>query len=339
MTRLIQRSTAIWAAGTSGSPSAAAAHYVRDLAEFDPEKVDMIPGQNFVGSFWPDSPKIGCRYTGLGLTLELGAQSGTGVPWVGGALLRACGHSEAGTTGFTYALGDPHRLTDVVVGALDPVDIKYNLDGTSTGSIAGFESIMSNAVGNASFVFEAGQVPLVNFAFVGQVADATAKTTSIMTETVPAAYGTDYPGLKTQDIGLAIDSVSPTTPFIVERVTFDPQAAVKMRKSLNSEHGYAIPQITGFNPVGMIYMEEPEISSGGTGGGPWNIRNAALARTNFATLTFTHNDGGSLWNEVAVSIANIRLGFPQRTNDGTAMLQVPFTLGPNGGFSMVWSDN
>lgn len=339
MTRIIQRSTIIWAAGTSGTPTTAAAYQVFDLNEFDPEKVDMIPGQRYVGGFFPQAPKIGCRWAGLSFTLELAAQSTTGSPWYGGALLRACGFSESGTTGFTYAMGDPHRLTDVVVGALDPIDIKFNLDGTSVGSIAGLESILTNAVGNASFMFEAGETPKVMFTFVGQIADATAKTTSILTETVPAAFATEYPALKCADVTFTINSVSPTTPFTVPRISFDPRAAVKMRKSLGSEHGYAIPQITGYDPVGSIFMEEPEISGGGTGGGAWNMRNEALARTIFSSMTITLNDGGLVWNEILATWTNVVFGFPQRTNDGTAMLEIPFALNQGGGFSLAWSDN
>ena len=152
-----------WAAGTYAVPVTSAPHEVENFG-FTP--IVSNDGANTVvvgeAQMYPGVP--GGHYGSISFSLKLAGSDTADVPPICGSLLRACGfrETENGTTpniGYKYALADPHLMTGLPAGYLDPITFGVYYDKL-------YYQIV-DAVGSCTINWVAGQIPMMQFNFIG----------------------------------------------------------------------------------------------------------------------------------------------------------------------------
>ena len=273
-TRYMERKSLGWAAGTYATPVAAANHPVFDLS-IQPQVTKSIARGESIGAYYPSHSRIGGSWSELKFKCYLYGQTGN-VPSEIGALLRACGFYESGTTVWTYTLGNPHLATTLpttlTAACADPIDLTWNADN--------LQYIALNCVGRAVIHFEAGEIPYVEFDMRGQVA------TSYYTETAPAlslTMGQDPIPCGAATLTVTTNTGSPYSP-VAQSLVIDTGAVIDSREDLNGAGGFSQPIITKYAPSCVLAVEADLLAS---------FDPAAIWRAGSKqTVGWVHNTGG-----------------------------------------------
>jgi hypothetical protein len=274
-TRYVVNQSLGWAAGTYGTPVAAANHPVFDLST-NPMVSKTIAHGEMIGAYFPSPSRKGGSWSEIKFKSLLYGQTGD-VPSEIGALLRACGFYESGTTLFTYTLGNPHLAgtlpTTLTMACADPIDLTWNLDS--------LQYIALNCVGRAVIHFEAGEIPYVEFDFRGQVA------TSYYTETAAALSLTM--GATPVASGAATLTVTTNTGAayspVVRSLVIDTGATIDSREDLNGAGGFSQPIITRFSPTATLALEADLLAS--------YDMSAVWRNYSKQTIAWVHNPGAA----------------------------------------------
>jgi hypothetical protein len=215
------------------------------------EHVDWAPGQPHIGGYQAGAPRPGGRFTRLsGVQFELRGQAGSGTQTPEGDILRAAGFARTGSTGYTFALGDPHASTDTPAGdALRIASCALNVDGVQWP--------LTNCVADVSFMFRAGEIPTLTCDFLGKVGDSDASsTTSVLTSAaVPSVSAGPLPAAWVNST-ITINAVS-LGSVPVREIFSAVRNRLVPRKSAGGKFGYADADITGRQPGGWIVLEMP----------------------------------------------------------------------------------
>jgi hypothetical protein len=251
------------------------------------EQVDWAPGLPLVGTYQPGAPRPGGRFTRLsGVQFELRGQAASGTQTPEGDILRAAGFARSGTTGYTFALGDPHASTDTPAG--DAVRI-----ASSALNIDGVQWPLTNCVADISCMFRAGEVPTLTCDFLGKVGDSDADSShAILTSgAVPTVTAGPLPAAWVNST-ITIDAVSMASVPVREIFTAL-RNRLAPRKSAGGKFGYADADITGRSPGGWIVLEMPPAAT-------LAIEDLIVSHAS-VPLAWTYTAGGSSFNSYAIT--------------------------------------
>ena len=306
-------------AGSAATPASTASYSVENLTLM-PRTKENIGARSNVGAYQPSHDLVGAVWHELSFDMQLyGQRASAENPYVG-RLLEACGCSVAGTTAFTYALGDLHTDGDTPDGVTEPVSLTVNNDG--------LEYISANCVGSFGINFEAGQIPMWNFNFIGanSVLAATAGA-----ETAQTSFATPVYPVRAAAGSFTIGGTS----VVCRSCSYAVNNVLAARPDLNGVEGRAIPVISRRNPGGSCVIEVTALST-------FNPETLAFAASKTSqAFTYTHNDGGTVFDEVAFTwtayIRDVTLLFDA---NGIQCWQLDFTQDfSTGPFTAAWSDN
>lgn len=254
---MTQRSTCSWDAATV---------YPVNSLEFDPERCDSIPGVNFVGAPWPAGDRAGPRWGAAAINVDVPAALSTSTH-AHKTLLKACGMDYTGV-GPVFLLGDPHFSSgDVYAGAVTPVaTLDMDIDGTGATTDS-WSTTLQNCVGGMTLTIMPAEMPVFDFALVGQLEPNLATLPATSQATVAgqwAATTITSPGTTVRwTPGLSTNSIYTAANLLSARISTNPVIAMRkgLGTSLTAGHGYFAPAITGYRPQIDVEIEVPAISS------------------------------------------------------------------------------
>ena len=282
------------------------------------EQVDWVAGVPHVGAYQPGAPRPGGRFTRLsGVQFELRGQSASGTQTPEGDILRAAGFARTGSTGYTFALGDPHASTDTPAG--DAVRIS-----SSALNIDGVQWPLANSVTDVSFMFRAGEIPTLTCDFLGKVGDSDADSShailtsasapSVTTGPLPAPWVNSTITLN----GVSLNDVPVKEIFTALRNRLAP------RKSAGGKFGYADADITGRNPGGWLVLEMPPEATVA-------IEDLIVSNTS-VPLAWTYTAGGSSFKTYSITQTVVFSQMARRRDiDGRLCYVLEFAQDPASG--------
>jgi hypothetical protein len=296
-TRYTQRTAVQWAIADAGQLA-----YPTHDVDYNVFTHDAVDNGVYISGYAPDAPYVGGKYARTKFKTWLrGATSGTTIPEM--ILLMACGFDVADqTTSKLYTLADPH-LSGEGDGDVVAVDISVVVDKLSHPC--------EDAVGNVIMHFVAGQLPVLEWEFIGgcgSEAGALAQpsiTTANLSE--PAACQNYAATINAQTIGILEMHLN-----VGNRL--DP------RPDLNGTTGYGTQVITGRVPAYELLIEADTT----------NVNPMTLyeARTNFHVASITHDSGGGVNNEVDIDFDGVITSTPQKEEGPNGVLCYRFTMTP-----------
>ena len=294
-TRLSRRISFAWTPGEKGNPTTIKAFKTFNHT-LNPEKSIAVQNGNLFGKFQADPPRPGGRFMEFGFSSEVRGSDTADVPPPEMPLLRACGFSEtaSGSTPailYAYQHDDLHLIDDTPAGDTEPIDIVITEDR--------LQRTCKNCVGNARFNFIAGQLATIDWTFRGLL-DTGADGA---TEAANTDFDANSAPVPVQNEGWTIATVDPTTNlFAVPSFSYDCGNIIDERADMDGEFGFSQPYIVGREPVINLAIESTLIAN-------VNWEQLYTSRTEVDGL-FTHNDGGGLRQELAVSFSGIIAEFP-----------------------------
>jgi hypothetical protein len=251
------------------------------------EQVDWVAGQPHSGAYQPGAPRPGGRFTRLSsVQFELRGQAASGTQTPEGDILRAAGFARSGSTGYTFALGDPHASTDTPAG--DCVRLSscaLNIDGVAWP--------LTNCVADVSFMFRSGEIPTLTCDFLGKVGDSDADSSHAVL-TSASAPGVTVGPLPAPWINstITLNAVSLGTVPVREIFTAV-RNRLAPRKSAGGKFGYADADISGREPGGWIVLEMPPEAT-------LAIEDLIVSNTS-VPLAWTYTAGGSSFRSYAIT--------------------------------------
>ncbi len=293
-----------WAPGTLAAPDTAAYQRVKNVDFASGEARDFIPGAVAAGIAQPLPERRGARFAKGKFTSELRGQAGsittTTNAIIEAALFRAAGMVESIVSTHFQKLtlsNNTHLVADS--GPTDPIDLFFNVDG--------LQQKLLNGVCECELVFEAGQIPVANWEFTGNLDSAAATaTTDSITET---AIGTFTPGpnpLAWVNAGATFMGVS---GLEIMRFGLKFGNKIFMAKDGNAAYGYAAPQIVSREPEINILFRVPALSSINPG--------TMLAAATESTFSIPYLAGGASHNTLTLAgDCVITGGYPGRQDQG-----------------------
>lgn len=214
MPRIASARSLAWAAGTAGSPSAAAVYETRNLA-LGVDQFDQISNA-FIGTTSPVPPRIVGIKSGMAFSASYkGATTVGDNPPPLGALWRAAGATETdGGSTWSYVFANTayatNFLTDSQIGAVDPIDLQLNINQLKLAPIL-------DAVLDMSIDIMPAEELMFNFTAIGRhgalVWDTEASPSSTATEQNP------YPVNMGAGSGLTITHTAPVVTGTATSVT------------------------------------------------------------------------------------------------------------------------
>lgn len=286
--RYYPRSQVQYAAGTVATPLANAAYECGGISK--PVEVAVARNGDLLTGVDQITPRgIAARYMKLDLWMPVSASATDDAPYMG-ALLRACGMSEAtgGTTpniAFLYRLArNTHLLTDSTPGSLDPIDLIVNYDG--------LEYALDSCAGNAKFEWKQDSWMRVLFSFVGIVDSGVGIEASAATEAAAETLTASLADVAciNEAVKVKIGSAATLTDLEPPEMSFDCGNKIRLGKSLNGVHGFAAPGITSRAPKFMMSFAQRELTN-------YNFPSAATAHSKL-TIEGTHNAAGGVGKTV-----------------------------------------
>lgn len=271
-----ERNTRVaWAAGTAGTPSAEAPYQVLDL-DFGPnERVNIGANENYMGFLELGNGDVLDRMTSVSFGLEMKEQTATNVPWIGGALLRACGFNEskAGGSyeGYIYTLSS--SLDYYSTGDLDAIDLRVNR-GFTGGSLYGAQELLKDCVGSVVFTLRAGERPRADFSFIGRINSSVAtRSIASMTDTTFAtSFTSEARPYVVSDCSATIAGVS----CPIREIICDVGNSTVDRPSINGDIGsYEVPDISGRQTSYSVLIEHQLLAT-------LNLHDKVIDRTTIA---------------------------------------------------------
>lgn len=273
--RVLQSQSLAWIAGHVAGPAAVASYEVEGLS-IDPKVYDLIGGGVTGRPYMQPRRIVGLRNVlEFRVALRGGSLASTTVPV--GALLRACGANESysvatsATYKFSTAQGKTRFLADAIAGDVDPIDLKFNLDGLAVVTA-------SECVGRVSIDLTPPNLGYFNFHFEGQHLDAYDSETAMdanATERQPMALeGSEDPRLtfnRTAYTGTATGATSATV-LIASGATF---------KSNNVQPGNFITNTTTAATAVITSVDsETQVTTTTLSSGSWTATDAFSVRAN-----------------------------------------------------------
>lgn len=281
----------------------------------------MLDARPYIGQFQPDAPYIGDKFTQVGFSFHLYGQSATGVPYHFAPVLRAAGFDYTITTAGAAALGDPHIDGETPDGNTTTFPCRINVDG--------LEQISFNNVADLDFEFTAGQIPTVNARLLGHigVGHAASVITAATSQTAMQTLLTPVP------CKLMAGTIGGVSGLTVAKFTYALNNKLSPRMDVNGVEGRSQTQIVDRNPSGELYVEVTDLAT-------FNPETVWSGRTSTA-CAFTHNDGGTVFDEIAIGWTCYPSDVPTKEDvDGVMCWRLPFVQRPDSGpFTLTWSDN
>jgi len=266
-----------------------------DIDDSDPEQIVMVQNNIDLATQQPGQPIAAGRFVQFAFSTEFRGSliAATGPPE--GELWQAAGCAETGTTGKTYTAGDTRLSTGTPAGATVPLDITLNTGGSTTTSGRYIDA--KSAVCNAMLVMEAGSIPYIRWTVLGQLdaADATPTTSGLNEAVVPASYRGSLPvAVQGESCSLTLSTAGALTTPIIHRLQYDLGNVLARRPSFNAtDSGFGPPIINGRNPTAEIVVEVLQGVA---------LEDAIMAGE-FLTVSLTHNDGGGIREEAAITFS------------------------------------
>lgn len=289
MTRLTKNKTISWVAGTDGDPVTEKSYKVSNIPD-DILIWETVDNGGLVGKFQTGRSRPGGRRYDISFSSELYGSDTTTVPTPLGTLFRGCGLGEAVTetvTKFTYTAVNPHLDDGTPSGALIVIpSLKIGIDGIMYHAI--------NCVGSAAFNFVSGQIPTVDFRFLGM-----ASASHDELEVTPAAAYLAYPApAPVQNLGATItpSGSSVISDLVIPSITYDMGNELDPRPDVNGLYGFSQPIVLGWEPrIDMLV----EIVTPGAG------FDADLYWKNKTRLdvSFTHESGGGEGHQLDIDFS------------------------------------
>lgn len=319
-TRLIRFGALTYAAGTAASPVTSASYPARNVT-FTPFDVTMIEGRPWVGLAQPDKPTPGDWFCQLAFDMDIYGQAGTGKPWFGGRWLEAAAFGVSGTTAFTYAQGDIHTDGDVPDGVAEELLAKVNIDG--------YEYSCPGLLADGSIHFAAGTVPYMHIEALGYFGAGQA-TAGQGGETAQTAYAALVTPIASYAMSGTINSVS---GLVIQDFTYNFANQVVPQMDVNGLKGRSATKIVSRDPTWQIHVKVDALSS-------FDPTALFLARTTLP-FSFTHNDGGTAFDELLVTWNGYISSAPKIVDvNGIACWEINGTQdGFAGPLTLAWSDN
>jgi len=277
-TRFAQRTSVQWAAAGGGQ----LAYPVHDV-DFNVFSYDAVDNGWYIGAYNPDAPYPGGKIARVKFKTWLRGASIQQIPEM--TLLAACGFDVTDQTqSYKYVLADPH-LSGEGDGDTVAVDITVIRDKLAHPA--------DNCVGNPIFHFVAGQLPVIEWEFLGIPDSENAAlaqptiTTANLSDPAPCI---NYSGtVNARTIG-------------IREIHLDIANRLDPRPDLNGSFGYGTPIIAGRKPMYELLIEADTTNV--------NPMTLYAARTS-VPVVFTHDAGGGENNEVDISLTGVIAETPQ----------------------------
>jgi len=219
--------------------------------DFDPAEFDVVDNGHMVGKTYPSAPYHGGERTSISFSTYLfGASSGTEIP--ASPLLEACGMAADPAvivTSQDFTLADDLHLDQDLKAA----DIVAVYDGV--------KYVIDEAVGNVVIDCVAGQLPVLNFNFIG-VGNSTPLAILAMPSLTTTNIQNPVP------VKAAAASCNPAgegaiTTLVVNRYMFDLGNILDPRPDVSGSFGYTNPIVSGNAPTLTVELEYP-VPTGGS---------------------------------------------------------------------------
>lgn len=317
---LTQLTTASWAAGSLATPTASAAYYMRD-PDFNVEQCNMLPGDIMAGLAQPLPERRGARSAAIKFNSELRGLAGAPAAATPanvlyeGALLRACGMTETivDATSLTYSLDNSIHLTSA--GSLDPIDIALNIDQYAESGL--------NMVGDVTYSFKAGQLPLLMFDFQGNLNTAVATTAAISSAAI-VAVPSPVPGPQAQAWFGASMTLNSVGSLFIESFSFKVGNRIFLPPTCNDATGFGQALITSRKPEGSCIVRVPLIATA-------NFETYAAAQT-AVPISFVYASGGATWKTHTITCTMYINKHPvKQNNNGELYFNLSFAQGGTSG--------
>jgi len=305
-----------WIAGKSGT--------ALDIKSFRSHNVDINNvktgtvnlGANIGGHIEPGSRPTG-RHAAVTFSTEFYGSDTTDLPSSLGALYRACGLHEVRTEdgyNYEYAYQMVHAATYM---NSDPVDILVHAGGIG--------QTIDTAAGNAVFNFVAGEVPTIDWTFIGEInssfaipIDSTALTAFQAQTTVEPFVSSEF-------------TFASNGSLVLRSCSFDLGNKISLRPDAVQAYGYNAPQHVSSAPKFNCVFEAAAFSTTD----PYEafINETAIA------VSFIHENGGGDGHEVLIELEGKIDQEPTFTDDNGMIVWnitlAPITTGTDI-FSMTW---
>lgn len=251
------RSTVGW----NAAGSAITACYPVNSFTLDPERVEAIPGQQFVGTPWPSAERPGAHWTEFAMTCDLPAATSTSTHTLK-PLLEACGFKYTGS-GPVFTLGDPHLQSgDVYAGSAKAADIEVDVDGDGATASSSWQTIVKSWLGSLELTMEAGAMPQLSFSGTGLV-----DTSVVTTPYLQATQADIWAGASITSLGTTArfysGGIAPTnsvfTAANLKSFRFATNARSSQRRALSATMGFLAPSLVGYNPEFELLVETPTV--------------------------------------------------------------------------------
>jgi hypothetical protein len=226
---------------------------------------ETLPGAGHVGKFQVSQGRPGAQWIELSAGLELrsrdaavGALS-TDELWskvlVSAGFVRATGGSNA--LPHTWTLGDIHGASDVPTGDVTPLStFGLQIDGTAAGS--DFLTIEGdNGVSEVELIFEAGQIPRVEFTTLGTLGDGTSSATNL-TLASTKTFATEGTGAAWYGSTITVNGES---GLVVKSYRCKVNNNIPVRMSAGAAMGVTDFKILERAPGGVLVYEYPDGSN------------------------------------------------------------------------------
>jgi len=279
-----------------------------------PNMIDMLPGQPHVGAFQDGPERIGSRFTQFpGLQLELRGQAASGTVTPEGPVFQAMGFAKSGSTGFTFALGDPHSSTSVPAGSTTLLSsCAITVDTQQHG--------LTSVVADGSFNFAAGEIPLLTANLFGLASSAALATDSGLTTVVAPTVVVGPLPARWQAASVTINGVG---SLVVKSINVALNNAVRIPKDANATFARSVPSIVsrGAGPLARILFEADAAIL---------IENLVLANAS-VVLQWVYAAGGSTFKTMTYTMTAVPIGARWRDDEGVLGYEATFRQDPTTG--------
>lgn len=319
-TRLIRFGALTYQAGTSATPGTKKSYPARNVS-LTTLNVNMNDVRPWVGAAQPAAPVPGDWFSRLSFDMNIDGQEGSAKAPHIGRWLEASGFGVSGTTAFTYAQGDPHTDGSTPDGVTAAVAAWVNIDG--------YEYSCPGMLADGSIHFAAGQVPYLHidaegFFGVGQTSAGQGG------EVAQTTYGVFVTPISSQLMSGTINGVS---GLVISDFTYNFGNQISPQMDVNGVKGRSAPVIVSRVPTFNVRFKLDATAT---------IDPTALflAGTSIA-FSFTHNDGGTVFDELLVTWTGIITGVPQiEDQDGISWWSISGIQDfSTGALTLAWSDN